>query len=126
MLVSCKYCGGVHNRGFLCPRRPADNRTKDKSHIRAFRSGRAWRAKAKAIKARDLFLCAACRDKGRYIFHGLECHHVRPLARAWSDRLNAYNLITLCQECHKAAEIGHIKAAYLLDLAEKAEKAAIF
>jgi 5-methylcytosine-specific restriction protein A len=126
MLVSCKYCGGVHSRGFLCPRRPADNRAKDKNYIRAFRSGRAWRAKAKAIKARDLYLCAACKDKGRYIFEGLECHHIRPLARCWSDRLNGYNLITLCQECHKAAENGRLNAGYLLDLAEKAENAAIF
>lgn len=126
MLVSCKYCGGAHQRGFLCSKRPPDNRTKDKSHIRLFRSGRAWRTKAKAIKSRDLFLCAACKDQGRYVFHGLECHHIRPLARAWSDRLNAYNLITLCQECHKQAEKGLLAAGYLLDLAEKAEKAARF
>ena len=121
MLVSCSYCNGFHNRGFICPSRPKNKRTeKEANHITRFRSSRAWHNKREAIKDRDKFLCMYCKDKGRFVFNRLSVHHIRPISKAWALRLDESNLITLCSTCHKMAEDGNIKAVELVQLVKNA------
>jgi len=118
MLVSCSYCGGVHVRGARCPRKPT--RTKRPNELTRFRSSSAWTKKSLEIRTRDKFLCQVCCQDRRYVFKGLEVHHIEPLVRNWELRLESANLITLCKNCHELAENGKIEAAWLKELAQKA------
>lgn len=75
------------------------------------------------IRKRDRFLCQVCLLDNRYIFNGLEVHHIIPIIEKWEKRLDNYNLITLCTACHKLADNGKIDAIFLGQLAAKIEKA---
>lgn len=123
MLVSCSYCSGLHSRGFACQNRPKNNsRVKEANYITRFRSSRLWQNKRNEIKARDLFLCQVCFQKGTYVFNKLEVHHISPISKAWEKRLENGNLITLCATCHKMAELGEIRKKDLLEIVEKREQ----
>ncbi len=122
MLVSCSYCSGFHTRGVSCPKKPKlDSRKKEETFISRFRSSRLWKNKRDEIKARDLFLCRTCFEKGTYVWSKLSVHHISPISKAWDKRLENGNLITLCATCHKMSEDGNIKASYLLELAQNQE-----
>lgn len=126
MLVSCKHCNGVHPRGAICTKKtPAIRRKKEASYITAFRGSRAWKAKREHIKSRDKFLCQICLleryfTTRKYNFQLLEVHHIQPINERWTERLNDYNLITLCSMHHKMAENGNIPKAELLEIAKNA------
>jgi 5-methylcytosine-specific restriction enzyme A len=122
LLVSCTYCGSLHNRGEVCKNRPKDNRNReDISGVRRFRSSGLWRKKREAIKKRDKYLCQFCLDSGEYTFQGLEVHHIRKLSEYWRGRLDDHNLITLCRTCHDMADSGNIEAKTLLKMAKNAD-----
>ncbi len=121
MLISCHYCGLVHKRG-LC-KRPSNNRTKQSTHITRFYNSRAWRLKRAEIKKRDYFLCQICKQENKYIFQKLEVHHIWKLDGFFQNRLENWNLITLCKNCHVLAEKGEIRRKVLLDIAKKQETA---
>lgn len=44
-------------------------------------------------------LCERCRERG-IIREGREVHHIVPLDKDWSRRLDYSNLILLCSDCH--------------------------
>jgi 5-methylcytosine-specific restriction enzyme A len=117
MLVSCSYCGGQHQRGQTCQKKPS--RKKEANYITRFRSGRHWKKKREEIKTRDKFLCQNCLKNGKYTFEKLEVHHIRPISKAWHKRLENTNLITLCSGCHKMAEYLEINPSDLMKIAEK-------
>lgn len=117
MLVSCKYCGTTHKRGYKCPNRPTYNYyKKEYNEVRKFRSSRIWQKKREEIKKRDKFLCQNCLSNGILNFKKLEVHHIDSISTNWNSRLDENNLITLCSSCHKIAEIGEIKKTFLQDL----------
>lgn len=113
MLVSCSYCGSVHERGKQCNKAFRPKRTKEANYITRFRSSTLWKKKREEIKKRDKYLCQVCLlDKyfteRRYNFHNLEVHHIIPLCKNFDLRLEDSNLITICAFHHKLAENGEI------------------
>ena len=43
--------------------------------------------------------CEKCYKEGKKI-QGIEVHHIIPIEKDWSKRLDYYNLILLCRDCH--------------------------
>jgi 5-methylcytosine-specific restriction enzyme A len=121
MYVSCSYCGGRHERGYICAKRPKDNRTKEANYITRFRSSKAWQQKRNEIKTRDKFLCRLCLKKGVYVFNRLEVHHIYSIAKKWTERIENENLITLCNSCHKMVENDSKYRRELLEIVKNAD-----
>lgn len=119
MLVSCRYCNRLHNRGENCNNKPKDRRKKEETYISRFRSSRLWRNKRDEIKTRDKFLCQLCLKNGLYTFKNLEVHHITPISKEWNKRLENGNLITLCHTCHSMVEGENKYKNMLLEMAEK-------
>ena len=46
-------------------------------------------------------LCERCKERG-IVREGREVHHIVPLDKDWSRRLDYGNLILLCNDCHNA------------------------
>ena len=61
-------------------------------------------------------MCQYCLKQGRYTFNGLSVHHITPINEAYDKRLDDDNLITLCDEHHKAAERGEISKKELYEI----------
>lgn len=117
MLKSCSYCGHVHDSKFDCGRKP--KRIKEGNKKDRFRWTMAWKNKREEIKERDLYLCVVCKENGRIESKDLSVHHIEPLEERFDLRLENDNLITLCKNCHKAADMGMIKRSYLHQLIKK-------
>ena len=101
------------------PSRYAPNDTKEA----AFRSSAGWTRKSLHIRQRDKFLCQACRygladGVHRITTEQLEVHHITPINAGWDDRLDDYNLITLCRSCHEMAERGRLDTDKLRAIAK--------
>jgi 5-methylcytosine-specific restriction endonuclease McrA len=133
MLKSCKYCGGVHPVGYVCPKKPkrkkAHNNTyaKDNYKVRLFRSSGEWTKKSKEVRNRDNNICQVCyRELYEYCTNKYNCtdvsvHHIEKISNNWDKRLDNYNLITLCPICHTAADLGEIPANVLKEIAREQE-----
>ncbi|WP_066316934.1 HNH endonuclease [Bacillus sp. FJAT-29814] len=124
MLKSCKYCGGIHDRSYVCPRKPV--RTKQPTYIDKFRRTRAWTNKSKQIRERDKHLCQVCIRKlhntqQQYNFTNIEVHHIVPIVEDWNKRLDDENLISLCSNHHKMADAGEIGRVELLEITKAQE-----
>ena len=118
MLKSCRYCGRIHDSAYDCGKKTQRIYDEDRSSEAVrFRNRKVWRRKADEIKERDLSLCRKCLSEGRYVYHGLSVHHIVPLEEDFTKRLDNDNLITLCSQCHGAAENGSINRDILLSLA---------
>ena len=117
MYKSCSRCGKVHNTAFKCNY----NRDKKDTEARRLRSKSKWQSKRAEIKKKSSYLCSVCREEGRYTYKGLEIHHITPIEEDKERVLDNYNLICLCQEHHKQAEIGKIDRDYLYLLASERE-----
>lgn len=122
MLKSCKYCGRIHPRGYICLKKPKAAKHKN-SKAAAFRNTSAWRKKRKQIFRRDFHLCRVC-NEGSYDVFGvpgldldLQVHHIEPLEERFDLRLDDGNLLTCCSRHHRLAEDGDIPRDYLHDLA---------
>lgn len=123
MLVTCQYCGRIHQRSFDCGKKP---KYKKITYIDKFRWSRSWKDKAKQIKERDKYLCQACirmmkGTVGRYTHERLSVHHIVPLAEDYDKRLDDNNLITLCAMHHELAEAGELPRQELLEAVEEQE-----
>lgn len=120
MLVSCKYCSGMHQRGFNCAFAP--KRTKEPNNNTSFRSSYKWGNKSKEIRLRDKYLCQYCLNKDQKIsIDNIEVHHIEPLSTNYALRLDNNNLISLCAPCHKLADNNKIDKDYLKCLAANNE-----
>ncbi len=121
MLMSCKHCGGIHQRTYTCPSKP--KRTNySVTYIDKFRWSKPWQRKRKYINARDKHLCQIClrlrhHTQTQYNFNDIEVHHIDPVANAWDRRLEDENLISLCVTHHKMAECGEISKVELFEIA---------
>jgi 5-methylcytosine-specific restriction protein A len=102
----------MHERGVKCTHAPKAP-TKQLNNIVRFRNSSAWKSKRAEIKQRDGFLCQLCKLDNRYTYEGLDVHHIAPISRAWAERLEGYNLITLCKHHHFLADNNEIERAYL-------------
>lgn len=124
MLKSCSRCGGIHESGYRCNHnRPKYNYRGGEE--RGLRNSHAWHKKSREIKDKAQGLCEACRDANRYVYEGLEVHHIEKVKDSPSRLLDNLNLVCLCIPCHKQADRGDISPDYLRELAEKRENANI-
>ena len=121
----CSWCGKIHEKGYICPRKPIyQKKTTDKDK---FRWKSIWQKKRNEIKQRDLNMCQLC-CRGLYSSDGIEynsevqVHHIVPLEVDFSKRLDNYNLICLCSEHHELAENNTINKDELINIAYEQEK----
>ena len=106
---SCRYCGGFHKIGEVCPRKP--KREYKDTRVRQIHSSYRWTEKAKKIKKRDKYLCQACLHEAvgtlrRFNPDDLEVHHIVKLKDDEDLAYEDTNLITLCSYHHKLADNG--------------------
>lgn len=117
-LKSCSRCGRFHQRDFVC--------LKGKKYkggvARDLRKRHVWDLKRNEIKEASNWLCEVCRHNGRYSYDGLSVHHIVKIRDDPERFLDNYNLICLCQLCHKDAENGVLDPNFLFDLAKGREK----
>ena len=118
MKKACPYCGKIHDKDFLCVKKPVFKKYSGDNSRSAdiFRSSYQWKLKRIYIMKRDKYLCAVCLNEGRLCNDTLSVHHIQPLEKAFDLRLNDENLITLCEKHHEMAEKGDISAIKLKDL----------
>lgn len=122
MLISCQYCGRVHQRGEVCPRKPL--RKKYGTMPERVRNTYAWRKKRDEIKKRDLNCCRLClidetkSQSKRFNYKNLSVHHIVPIEEDFSKSLDDDNLITLCEDHHKLCELGKVSRDFLFELAK--------
>lgn len=125
-LKSCKYCGRIHKRDFVCPMKPKSNKYKT-SEADKFRWTKAWQRKREEVKGRDKFLCQICIRKlyntiKKYNYNDLEVHHIIPIKENYELRLEDSNLITVCEYHHELAEQGTIPKDELLAIVQAQEE----
>ena len=120
MLKSCSRCGGIHESGYRCTHNKPKYAYKG-GEEREARNTWDWHKKSREIRERAHNLCEACKDKGRYVYEGLEVHHIEKVRDNPERLLDNLNLVCLCVTCHKQADRGEIPAEYLKELARKRE-----
>lgn len=118
MYKSCSRCGKVHSTAYKCNH----NRYKKDTEARKLRQKSVWHSKSAEIRKKSNYLCSVCREEGRYIYKSLEVHHITPIEQDKERLLDNYNLICLCNSCHRLAELGKIDKDYLFNLAKEREK----
>ena len=117
MFRSCSRCGKVHSTSYKCNH----NRDKKDTEARRLRNKNNWHNKSEEIRKASNYIYSVPREAGRYTHTGLEVHHITPIEEDRDRLLDNYNLICLCQEHHKQAEIGKIDKDYLYQLARERE-----
>ena len=122
MKKSCTYCGRIHDRNYICPKKPV--RKKHSTDQSKFRSSYAWTKKALTIKRRDGYLCQVClrglyEPRRRHESDNLEVHHIEKVVDCYDRRLEGDNLITLCGRHHEMADAGLIPASLLTEIARE-------
>lgn len=120
MLKACSRCGKIHPYGYKCTHNKPKYEYRG-GEEREQRNTYAWHSKSKEIRSRAQNLCEVCRDKGRYVYDGLEVHHIEKVKENPEKLLDNLNLVCLCVSCHKQADRGEISADYLKELARKRE-----
>ncbi|MDE6500786.1 MAG: HNH endonuclease [Ruminococcus sp.] len=117
MKKSCTYCGGVHDVGYVCTKKPHfKHNPKRNSREDKFRSSYDWQQKRKSILKRDFYLCRICLAESHLTYENLSVHHIVSLKNNFDLRLDDNNLITLCNVHHEQAEKGKISADILHNL----------
>lgn len=124
MLKSCKYCGKIHEKSYICPRKPA--RRKRDGSASEFRNSNAWKKKRERIKERDLYLCQICvrnlyGAKVPYNGKDLSVHHAESLEENFSKRLDDENLLTVCERHHRMAEKKIIPVGVIKEIIRQQE-----
>ena len=110
----CSRCNKFHDINYKCI---SERLTKPKeTEARKFRATSRWTRKSLEIRERDKFLCVYCLSKGRITYDNLSVHHIVPLEEDLDNGFDDDNLITLCDEHHKAAEKGDISREELMKL----------
>lgn len=123
MLKSCQYCGRIHQRGYVCPKKPKPTQHRN-GKVAGFRKTYAWQQKRKQIILRDFHLCRVCNEGSYGIFgvpglvRNLSVHHIEPLEERYDLRLADENLLTCCSGHHHMADAGEIPRKYLHTLAQ--------
>lgn len=130
MLLSCQYCGCIHDSKDICKQKEEINRRRQSkfnaSSKDKFRWSTAWKKKREQIRKRDKQLCQVCirnlyNTNNQYTFNNLSVHHAISLEADYSKRLCNDNLITLCDYHHEMAENGEIPVSEILDIITQQE-----
>lgn len=116
MWKSCSKCGRIHPSTYAC--HIGDNISPENR----LRNTYKWRQKREEIKKASNYLCAVCKEEGRYTYEDIEVHHITKLKDDAEGLLDNYNLIPLCVKHHKLADEGKIDADYLRELARRREE----
>lgn len=116
MWKSCSKCGRVHPSSYSC--HIGDIPTTENKLRNTYR----WRKKREEIKKASNYLCAVCKEEGRYTFEDIEVHHIIKLKERSDLLIDNYNLIPLCVYHHKLADGGKIDPDYLRELARRREE----
>ena len=104
MLISCRYCGRIHERSFDCGKRPArSGKRKEKEKIR--QKARV-KKKMEQVKKDAGYLCEYCLSQGRLTYTDLQTHHIIKLTQRPDLAVEDTNLVVLCHSCHEKAEKG--------------------
>ena len=108
---SCKYCGKIHDEGYVCGSRPIKRKKTD--DVVRFRNSAVWQRKRQQIRARDCYLCQICIRElhgtwRKYNYEGLQVHHAVAVNSSEELRLDDSNLITLCSMHHAMCDSGEI------------------
>ena len=121
MRKSCKYCGRTHPAGEVCRLKPAPKYNYDRSDakVRRFRNSFEWRKKRAEIRERDNYLCRVCFSLGRMTHHGISVHHIESLSDRFDLRLRDDNLLSLCEEHHRAADSGKFTRKHLKNMTKQ-------
>ena len=106
MLISCRYCGRIHDTRVDCGKRPTRKRQVADAERGRYTS--RWRRKSAQIKSDAGGVCEYCLAHGIVRYGNLETHHIIPLIEQPDMLLNDENLIALCRSCHEQAEAGAI------------------
>lgn len=133
MLRACKYCGRIHDRQHICQQKEASirerqsRRSKENKKIYDFHRSQKWTDKSVSIRTRDHYCCQVCARKLHgarrlYETEDISVHHIKPLSEAWEDRLDDYNLISLCRIHHEMADKGEIGRDELFQIAMEQEE----
>lgn len=70
-----------------------------KDKFQAFYNSKDWK-NLRALKFADANgLCEKCLKVGKVV-QGVDVHHIKPIEFYWNKRLDYYNLILLCKDCH--------------------------
>lgn len=124
MKISCPYCGRMHDRGYICPKKPVRRYRYDKTAYRVHHSDR-WKRKSIEIRERDNYLCVYCLlHEKRINAQGIEVHHIVPIEADEERSFDNDNLISLCRQHHEEAEKGLISCEELSEMARKQEERA--
>ena len=129
MLISCKYCGKIHEKKYSCRQKEEDIARQGKkkgTREDKFRWSGEWKRKREEIRERDSQACQICARDGRVETGGLSVHHIIPIEESWESRLEGENLITVCAMHHEAAEKGEIERKKLQEIAKEQEATDIF
>ena len=113
MFKACSKCGKIHPANYKCN----VGRVYRGGIERELRKSWDWTKKSQEIRDKAQHLCEVCRDQGRYIYDGLEVHHIEKLSEHPEGLLDDFNLVCLCVEHHKQADSGEIPKVYLRKLA---------
>lgn len=124
MLISCQYCGKIHDRKYICDKRP--KRKKEISEADRFRRTNRWQKKREEIKKRDLNLCQICirelyNTRNKYNTKDLSVHHNVPINENYDKRLDNDNLLTVCEYHHKMCERGEISRKIVQKIIDEQE-----
>ncbi len=106
MLISCRYCGRIHDTRVDCGKRPTRKRQVADAERGRYTS--RWRRKSAQIKSDAGGVCEYCLAHGIVRYGALETHHIIPLIEQPDMLLDDENLIALCRVCHEQAEAGAI------------------
>lgn len=66
-----------------------------------FENKKLWRKKSSLVKRRDGYECQRCRRYGRHVA-AEHVHHILPIEYYPEYRMENWNLISLCRNCHNA------------------------
>ena len=69
-----------------------------------FYNGKEWKELRAYKFAQANGLCEECLKKG-IVTAGVEIHHIVPIEKDWSKRLDIDNLVCLCHACHDRAHL---------------------
>lgn len=120
MQQSCKWCGGIHPMGFLCPAKPQKHRKNTKAQ--RFRNTSEWKHTRQNVNGRDIYLCRLCLQERKLQPEGLSTHHIIPLEESMDYATEEDWCITLCGAHHKAADAGAYDREELHQLAMEPPK----
>lgn len=109
MYKSCSRCGKVHSTSYKCNH----NKVIKDNEARDLRQKNVWHKKSEEIRKKSNYLCSICKEEGNYNYKNIEVHHITSIKEDKERLLDNYNLICLCKEHHKEAEIGKIDKDYL-------------